>query len=448
MWLRILSLIFLIQLSLIGFVFAETISDEISWQGEVRLSEPVQVAKGAVLTLKAGTRVIVSDPQLTLTIQGRLLINGTAQAPVLFETARGWKGISFIEAESGSHIVQARFSDCEQALGVIATSPLIKESEFRGCKAAIKLLRESSAEIRDNRFDGNDLGLGIEMRSSPLVVGNSFYRHKKSGISASNSSRGQIEDNIFVDNEQGLSIIQKYPDLVRGNRFEQNRVGLYCYQTQNTPRIEGNTFLENEHALVNFSFSFPEVRNNLFQKNQTAVQNDQFGSALIERNLFEKNRTALYNNRKSNPKVRQNKFIENELAFFVDYSSYPLVKQNNFEKTGEGARLGIYQSADWEKRSGSKQLVMKNAMQRGSKNNLLQQAPESFTDIVDLSGNWWGEKNAQLGEADEEANLDFFYDRHDKEMVVYEGFGPDSYRLDEIRFLPLLQQPVAGAGPQ
>ncbi len=418
------------------------------WQGKVSLEGPVQVDATGILQIAAGTRVKITDPSYTLSIQGQLLVEGSADKPVIFDTVKGWKGINFVEAAGGSRIIQARFKNCAQALGIIATSPLIKGNHFIRCENAVKLLRESSAEIRNNQFVENGLGLGIEMRSSPVVVGNSFSGHKKSGITASNSSRGLIENNDFENNQQGVGLLQKYPDHVRKNRFVANQVGLYCYQTQNTSQIEENLFRANKYGLVNFSFSFPAVRNNRFIDNRTAVQNDQFGSALIEHNLFQKNDTALFNNRKSNPQIRLNSFIENRLAIFVDYSSYPVVKQNNFEQTTEGARIGIYQSADWEKRSGSKQLVMKTARARGSKNAMLGQAPTEFTDIVDLSENWWGEQTQKLKAASREQNLTFFYDRKDKPTVVYKGFGPDSYRLDEIRFRPLLLKPVAHAGPE
>lgn len=444
---KYIPLLFLLLLPFTLQAQSLKIEDTTHWQGIVELGGSVQITAGGSLQIAAGTRVIITDPAHTISVQGQLLVKGTADKPVIFDSVKGWQGISFVEAADGSQIVQARFSNCAQALGIIATSPLISDSQFNNCEAAVKLLRESSAEILNNRFIDNGLGLGIEMRSSPIVVGNSFTGHKKSGIIASNSSRGLIEKNRFEKNEQGVGLLQQYPDKIRDNRFIANKVGLYCYQTQNTPQIEKNLFRNNEYALVNFSFSFPAVRNNRFIDNKTALQNDQFGSALVENNLFQDNDTAIYSNRKSNPKIRLNNFTGNRLALSVDYSSYPLVKQNNFENTVEGARIGIYQSADWEKRSGSKKLVMKAAQARGSKNSMLGQAPTEFTDIVDLADNWWGEKTQLLSSATVGQNLSFFYDRSDKPTVTYEGFGPDSFRLDEIRFQPVLTKPVTGAGP-
>jgi hypothetical protein len=416
------------------------------WQGTVQVAEAVRIDRSGVLRIAPGTHIQVENAAATISVQGLLQIEGTAAQPVIFETVQGWQGITFIEAQAGSRIEFAEFKNCAQALGIIATSPRISNNRFSNCEAAIKLLRESSAEIMDNSFIDNGTGLAIEMRSAPKVVGNSFRGHKQSGITASNSSRGLIENNSFVDNEQGIGILQRYPDKIRKNKFSDNRVGLYCYQTQNTPQIEDNLFRNNEFALVNFSFSFPEVRNNRFIENKTAIQNDQFGSALVQHNQFDQNGTAIFNNRKSNPKILLNRFSGNKLALFVDYSSYPQVRQNNFEKTAEGAQLGIYQSADWEKRSGSRKLVMKNAQARGSKNSLLGQAPTEYVDIVDLSENWWGEKNPELKRAIAGQNLDFFYDRSDKPLVTYKDFGPESYRLDEIKFQPVLSAPVADAG--
>jgi len=199
-----------------------------TWNGSVELQKSVQIEVPGVLTIAAGTRVVMTDPQLTFSVQGVLHINGTEEKPVLFVTPEGWKGISFVEAAKGSVIRSARFSRCAQALGIIATSPLIVDTHFERCETAIKLLRESSAEIRHNRFIDNGLGVGIEMRSSPLVVNNYFSGQTKSGISASNSSRGRIEGNQFEDNEQGIGILQKYPDLIKKNKFIGNRVGLYC----------------------------------------------------------------------------------------------------------------------------------------------------------------------------------------------------------------------------
>jgi hypothetical protein len=92
--------------------------------------------------------------------------------------------------------------------------------------------------------------------------------------------------------------------------------------------------------------------------------------------------------------------------------------------------------------------MQKEAMARKSKNTMLKNAPTKFSDIVDVSGNWWGESTPALEGAVEGENLAFFYDRLDKEWVRYEGFGPESYRVDQISYRPWLESPVEEVGPR
>jgi len=444
----ILNLIFFILGLLPSLVGAETlkIEESVVWQGQVELTDEVVIEPQGVVTIRPGTHIKIAAPEHQIRVYGRLQIDGTEQQPVFFDTVAQWQGIHFVEAAAGSVIGYAHFRDCQDAVSVIATSPEIVNSQFHQCAAGIKLLRESNSVVRDNLFKNNELGLSIEMRSNPQVSGNQFIENRGSGILVSNKSRGLITKNIFDKNQQAIGLLQPYADSVKDNIFRENQVGIYCYQTQSTPTIEANLFEKNVLALVNFSFSFPVVRNNTFSDNQTALKSDQFGSATIEHNLFQNNETAIYLNRKSNARITLNQFTANKLALLIDYSSYPQVQQNNFTQFSEAARLGIYQSADWEKRSGSKPLLMKEAKARGSKNPMLSQAPAQFNDVVDLSSNWWGEQNPLLSHATHAENLPQFFDRKDQPTVVYEGFGPESYALDEIQFQPVLSAPVKNAG--
>jgi hypothetical protein len=423
------------------------LSKDVTWKGEVVLAGPVTVPAGVTLTIAAGTRVRPVDAAARLVVQGILLVRGTAAAPVVFAAVEKWQGIEFVEAPPGCVIEQARFSKAQAALSSIATDLTVRGSTFVDCAAAIKLLRESHSLIEDCRFVGNEMGIENEMKSTPVIRRNHFEGHKNTAIFASHNSSGAIVDNLFFKNKQGITLMQKYPDRIEKNRFVENGVGIFCNQTQNTPTILGNTFEKNENALVNFSFSYPVVEDNRFFDNETAIRNDQFGSPRVARNLLRGNRTALYNNRKSNPDVQFNHIEKNGLALFVDYSSYPRVSQNNFLDNERGVELGIYQSADWEKRSGSSKLVQKEALSRKSQNPLLAKAPTVFSDYVDVSGNWWGKDTAQMVAVGTEGNLTIFFDRYDKPEVTYEGFGPDSYRLDRVVYSPWLEAPVAEAGP-
>ncbi len=449
MWHRVSNLILLLCLfPCLGWGAPQVIKAKQRWSGSVELDRPLQVAPGAVLEISAGTQVKVLSETSKLTVRGRLLVLGSEAEPVVFSTPPQWQGIEFVEAEAYSRIEHARFFNCQQGISLIATSPRLRHNSFEDCEVGVQLLRESNTLLESNRFINNRFGLKVSMRSAPKVINNRFERNQQVAMEVSNNSRGLIEGNLFSDNVLGLSLQRTFAGKVRGNQFRNNEIGLYSYQSKNTPSIENNLFQGNEVGLSAFTFSYPAVRNNRFIDNQTAINNDQFGSALVEFNLFRNNDTAIYNNRKSNPQVKNNQFEGNELVLFCDYSSYPQVKQNNFIDNKTVAKLGIYQSADWEKRVGSKKLVRKESMARKSQNPLLDQAPTEFSDRVDLSGNWWGELTDKMIAAGADANLEILYDRRDKRQVSYPGFGDGSYLLDQIDYAPWLEQQVDDAGPQ
>jgi len=429
-------------------VGAKELKGEQVWHGQIELNEAHMVQEKSVLTVAAGTRVTVTSPAAKLNVRGRLLIQGTQTEPVVFVTPGDWEGIEFMEAEPGSEIHWARFAGAKMALSSFGTDFTVRNSRFAGCEIAIKLFRESDPLIVDSEFVDNQIAIDNEMKSVPTIRNNRFSGHSKTAILAAHGSRGEISGNRFENNKQALGLLQKYQDVVVNNQFIGNEVGIYCNQTQNTPLIEGNLFDKNNQALVNFSFAYPAVRNNRFTGNETAMRNDQYGSAQIENNLFQSNVTALYNNRKSNPRVIANQFTDNELVMFCDYSSYPQVERNNFIGSKMAVKLGIYQSADWEKRSGSKTIMQREASERRSQNPLLAKVPTQFNDVVDVSGNYWGRQTQLLNAAGSDGNVEIFHDRRDQPEVTYEGYGPESYKLDRIRFAPWLETEVAEAGPQ
>ncbi len=450
MWLRsrLNSLIMTTCILLLaaGSCFAAELRGNVRWSGTVELKEPVQLLPGATLAIAAGTRVTVKNPQAKVSVQGRLMIDGTKTAPVIFDSVAGWEGIEFMEAPPGSVVRWSVFKAAQAAVSSFSTDFRVENCTFRDGEFGVRLWRESSPVIIDSLFENNQIGVANEMKSGAEIRGNRFVGHGRSAVLASHGSRGLIADNHFEKNKQAVTLLQQYPDRVTGNRFVDNETGLYATQTQSTPVIEGNHFERNRHAVRNFSFAYPVIRNNLFTGNVTAVHNDQYGSPLVENNLFKENETALYNYRKSNPKVRLNSFEKNGLALFCDYSAYPEVRENNFIGNRMGVRLGIYQSADWEKRNGSKKIMQRESTARQSQNPLLAKAPETFNDFIDVSGNWWGDETAQLVKAGANGNLAFFHDRHDQPEVTYPDFGPGVYRLDRVNFAPWLEKPVTGSG--
>lgn len=429
-------------------VSAAPIAKNTTWSGTVSLKEGVTVQRGATLTIAPGTTVRAENPDVGISIQGALRINGSAGAPVVLTGPKNWKGIDLTETgEADCRIDNARVENAENGISVIAGKLGVRKSEFRNCGYGIRLVRDARLQVEDSLFDKNQNGVANEMKSQAVIRRNRFLGQTGSAIIASHGSGGPVEGNLFDGNVQGIALLQNYQGQIAGNRFLKNKVGIFCNQTQNTPPVSDNAFDNNEIGIVNTSFAYPLIENNSFTGNGTAIRNDQFGSPKLSHNLFKNNKLAIYNNRKSNPTVEMNQIEMNDKALFCDYSSYPIVRNNNFVANRMAVELGIYQSADWEKRSGSKGIVQKEAEARNSRNPMLAQAPTEFRDYVDVSSNWWGDDNKTLATGAKN-NHPFFFDRKDKEKVSYEGFGSGSYLLDEIRYSPPLSSPVNGAGPQ
>lgn len=417
------------------------------WSGEVRLEAPVQVAKGVVLEIAAGSVVRPATPDVKISVFGAVQVRGTAAQPVIFVAPPGWKGIELVDTSQSSHFEFAEFKGAEVAISGTSARFAVKNCLFRDCEYAIRLLRESYPEVENSFFEGNRIGIDNEMKSAATVRKNLFRGHRKSAILSSYSSRGTIEKNRFEKNVQGIALMQNNPGRISDNSFVGNQIAIYCYQTQNTPEINGNRFSENQTAIDNTSFASPLIRNNNFTHNATAIRNDQLGTPLVSHNLLRSNKIAIYNYRRSNPTIENNLIEQNELALFCDYSSYPSVRRNNFKKNLMAVKLGIYQSGDWERRFGSSALMQKVAAARKSRNPHLDKSPGEIQDIVDVSHNWWGDDTTKLKRAGATGNLEMFHDRRDQPQVVYEGFDGEHYTLDLIVFAPWLTNQVVDSGP-
>ncbi len=443
-FLKLLPLLLMLATPVFGKGLSGTLSGTPRWSGDIVIGETVTVPAGVTLSIAPGTRIRVNKPEATLVVSGALLARGSAEKPIIFTVPAGWQGINFFESAEVSELAHVTIDGAATAISSIAAKFAVRSCSFSGNGTAIKLLRESYPLVEDSRFSNNDIAIDNEMKSIATVRRNRFTGHKNSAIIASHNSSGPIVDNLFEKNKQGIALLQKYPDRVENNRFIENGAAIFCNQTQTTPQISHNHFEKNENALINFSFSYPKIEDNRFLKNGTAVRNDQFSSPEISRNLFLGNQIAMSNDRKSNPRVEYNQFEQNELTFFLDHSSYPQIRNNNLIGNRMAVKLGIFQSADWEQRAGSKKIVQQRAMEQNSRNPLIDRAPTEFTDQVDISGNWWGDDTPKLQKATAETNLELFHDRFDQPTVTYEGYGSERYRLDRVAFKPLLEQPVAG----
>lgn len=77
------------------------------WEGTIRLTGTVVIREGVTVTVEPGTQILVQpDRGADIQVRGRLLVRGTREMPVLFDTAGGceagpWGSILFLPGSAG-----------------------------------------------------------------------------------------------------------------------------------------------------------------------------------------------------------------------------------------------------------------------------------------------------------------------------------------------------------
>jgi hypothetical protein len=158
------------------------------WRGTVVLADDFQVPRGRTLRILAGTRVLVQPADTTKTepeyldnateflVRGRLLVEGTAERPVVFEplpAAAGgdagprWGGIIF-DGGAGE-IRHARLTGAETGLTLLASSPRVADLSIAGVRQGIAIHFGSAPRLLRVAVDAEDVGVNCWPGSTPFL---------------------------------------------------------------------------------------------------------------------------------------------------------------------------------------------------------------------------------------------------------------------------------------
>jgi hypothetical protein len=425
----------------------ESITGELVLTGQHLLEKNVTVAKGGVLILEAGAR-LKAAPDVSLTIQGTLRVDGSEAKPVEIYSAEGttWKGITMLTGAQGV-IHNGRILRAEKGISVLAARLEVSMTTITGSQTGIHLVREAMADIKGVSFTGNKVGLAAEMRSAGEISG-CLFKDNNVGLGIASGATPAVKGNRFVGNSLGLQVLQRYPGKIEGNIFEGNKAGVRLYQNGPDTIVERNRFVNNSDAAVlALSYTSPVIRNNYMTGGKYGIYANQFSSPLIVDNVIREMEQAVHLNKKNISQLKGNVLADSGVGIFCDFSSYPLIRDNLFSGNRMHLKLGKFQSSNWESRAGSKSYVLETATRQGSRNPRLGQGPKEFPEAVDATGNWWDEKTIkEMTEKGKDADISTLYDGHDLPEVTYEGFGEETYRLDKILYLPALKTESETAG--
>lgn len=160
------------------------LTGDVEWSGDVRVSEDVLVAPGATLTVLPGTRVLFAEalstrtdpvfwsPGTELAVAGRLRVQGTLEAPVIFEGdgagGGAWGGIV---AAPGAEVLLggAVVRGAQEGLLCVGARCRLEGVRVEGAEYGLVLGPGSEVDATDVALSGCRVGL-LDAREAPAPV--------------------------------------------------------------------------------------------------------------------------------------------------------------------------------------------------------------------------------------------------------------------------------------
>lgn len=195
---RVVMLVLLFSFSYVPSLNAAVLVSDTTWSKNMTVSEDILIPKGVTLTIKSGTVVRIlpaestkTDPEFIsplteITVRGRIIIEGTKDAPVEFISAEPgregeWAGIIVDSGEAsirGCHI-----SSADSAVYISDASVSLSGVLLTGNRYGVTTIgKRSSLTMRDSRVIGNDYGVIIASDVEPMFTDTIVRGNKKKDL--------------------------------------------------------------------------------------------------------------------------------------------------------------------------------------------------------------------------------------------------------------------------
>lgn len=219
------------QLAEAAVVLTERVmTEDLVLRGTVLVKGSLIVAPQATLRIEAGTTVrFAADPTVLqpgrLVVQGRLVISGTAQQPVLLGSAYqkaepgDWGGVVLLGSEKKNSIDHCRIEGAQT--GVLVQNAYLNA---RGLQVTTALrgieLHGSEVSLQGSSISRCDIG--IRLVDSEADLRDSTIRENRQGIAARRTSGSLSNVTVSANAQEGIEWVQgRYRvsgSLVAGNR--------------------------------------------------------------------------------------------------------------------------------------------------------------------------------------------------------------------------------------
>lgn len=217
-------------------VIADINADEY-WSGRVEIDGDVVISRDAVLRIAPGSQIIFLPPSAgqdrlvdhpnfvgsELIVQGRIIAEGTVQAPITFSAldpaapAGSWGAINLVQSE-GSSFRHCRFLQADSAIHSQESNLEISCSTFSRNLVGVRFFG-SQIEISDNLFSDNATAIRFHF-GAPYIHGNLLRNNGKGIFVTSFPNDYRIVDNTIIASREFQVVLgEEVPDdlLLSGN---------------------------------------------------------------------------------------------------------------------------------------------------------------------------------------------------------------------------------------
>jgi len=251
------------------------LTEDTTWYGDVLIEGGLTIAPQTTLTVKNGTVVRFRESRRStahgvLMVQGRIVVNGTANKPAIFSAfdengaAAGWQGIVLMGSGKKNLIEHCRVEGAETGLDASFSNVTLKNAFFGRCRTGVRMqdslavmsgsafgecgsglvLYDCEADIRSADFYGNRLGI-FAARSSLALSDSRLSGNNLLALKA-DSCRLGISGNGFIANGSGLCLVAS-EGAVTANRIAQSAAyGLIL--TQSRVKVSANDIERNSRV--------------------------------------------------------------------------------------------------------------------------------------------------------------------------------------------------------
>ena len=274
--------------------FREPEAREIRLAGTQRLTETLEVPRGATLLIEPGTRLVL-EPDVSIHVLGRVIAEGSASAPIELVNAvekHPWGSLALLGSGADGSLFRhvkfkggggallddfeytgmvcvhwargVRFEDCEfsdnlrcdDALHVDVGDATVTRCWFHDTNADALDFDISTGTIEASRVEraGND-GFDL-MTCSPRIVGNVISGNGDKGISVGENSSPFVFANTITGCNRGVEVKDRSSPLLLANSIVGNKTGVLArlknwrYEKGGWPRLVHSRVAENGKDLV------------------------------------------------------------------------------------------------------------------------------------------------------------------------------------------------------